>query len=290
MRTSLSSWLLLILAVLALCLGTGCASSKPVLEHTPREFPLSHGQYSTTAGEAFTSPFAGQVTPQVAGIYPFERALAVETETTYYYHNHKYTCSYQVLFTGMKTSLKDDTRVAAGDVLGKATGESVFVVIRSKIFDPYLVSMAQVMPYRHHEYWYFYPGMLDASAMDWLSYAPFSKFRAEWNYLKTTRMQAETDFQYKTLVHTSLTEYPASSSDGTSHQTLVHEGCTLNLHWQKDFRQYLEVEYQLGSPIYLYLMVTSIKDDVYECQVRDYSLVSPDEIVEGYMADIQSQL
>lgn len=290
MRTSLSSWMLLILAVLALLVGTGCASSKPVLEHTPREFPLSHGQYSTTAGAAFASPFAGQVTPPVAGVYPFERPLAVETETTYYYHDHKYTSSYQVLFTGVETSLKAGARVDAGDVLGNATGESVFVVIRSKIFDPYLVSMAQVMPYRHHEYWYFYPGMLDAAAMDWLSYAPFSKFRAEWNYLKTTRLQKEYDFQYKTLVHTSLQEYPVAAADGTSRQSLVHEGVTLNLHWQKDFRQYLEAEYQLGSPIYLYLLVTSINDAVYECQVRDYSLVSPDEIVEGSITDIQSQL
>ena len=114
--------------------------------------------------------------------------------------------------------------MAAGDVLGKATGESVFVVIRSKIFDSYLVSMAQVMPYRHHECWYFYPGMLDAVAMDWLSYAPFSKFCAEWNYLKITRLQKERDFQYKTLVYTSLLEYPVTAADGTSRQSLVHEG------------------------------------------------------------------
>ena len=138
----------------------------------------------------------------------------------------------------------DGARVAAGDVLGKATGESVFVVIRSKIFDSYLVSMAQVMPYRHHECWYFYPGMLDAAAMDWLSYAPFGKCRAEWHYLKITRFQKERDFQYKTLVYTSLLEYPVAAADGTSRQSLV----------------------------------------------RDYSMVSPDEIVVGYIRDIQSQL
>lgn len=290
MRTSLSSWILLALAVLVVLVGVGCASSKPVLEYSPKEFPLSHGRYGIQPGDDFKTPFAGSIMAQTDGVYPFDKAVAVEAKSVYYYKDHKYTSSYQVLFTGVESGLEEGAKVDEGDVLGKATGDAVFVVIRSKIFDPYLVSMAQVMPYRHHDYWYFYPGMLDGMAMDWLSYAPFSKFRAEWNYLKTTRLQEETDFQYKALVHTSLQEYPVLAADGTSRQSLVHEGVTLNLNWQKDFRQYLEAEYQLGSPIYLYLMVTSINDDVYQCQVKDYSLVSPDQIVDGYITDIQSQM
>lgn len=271
-------------------LFVACTSNKPVLEHSPQEYPLSHGRYTTEMGQEFKSPFAGKVIEPTPGPSPFNKVVGIETEKTYYHKEHKYTCSFEVLFTDMELTTEVDSRVEKNQVLGTALQESVYVVLRSKIFDPYLVSMAQVMPYRYHEYWYFYPGMLDKSAMDWLSYAPFNKFLTEWNYRRISKMPQDEAPENKILVNTTLSEYPVLAPDGTSNQTIIQDGRTFNLTWPKDYNYFLETEYKLGDPIYLYLSIEDIEDKVYECAVDEYSLISPDEIVDGYIRDIQSKM
>ena len=278
------------LAFVSACFFIACAGNKPVLEHSPQEYPLSHGRYATEVGQDFKSPFSGKVIVPVSGPEPFDRVVGIETEKTYYRKGHKYTCSYEVLYTNVELTKEIDSKLEENQVLGTATQDSVYVVLRSKIFDPYLVSMAQVVPYRYHDYWYFYPGMLDNSTMDWLSYAPFNRFQAEWNYRKISRMAQDEVVENKILVYTVLSEYPALAPDGTSSQTIIQDGRTINLQWHKDYNYFLEAEYRLGDSIYLYLTIEDIEDKVYECSVDEYSLVSPDEIVDGYISDIQSKM
>lgn len=268
-----------------------CTSNKPILEHSPKEYPLSHGRYTVKRGDVFKSPFGGKVIDPVPGPSPFNNVVGVETKKTYYYKEHKYTSSFEVLYTNVELTRDFSSKIQTGEPLGSATSDGIYVILRSKIFDPYLVSMAQVMPYRYHEYWYFYPGMLGESAMHWLSYAPFGKFQAEWRYRQTSKMvQDGENFENKTLVRTSLAEYPITSSDGGSSQSLSYENITFNLKWPKDYDKLLETEYKLGEPIYLYLSVTDVDGHVFSCNVDEYSLISPDEIVDGYMADIQSRM
>lgn len=131
-----------------------------------------------------------------------------------------------------------------------------------------------------------------------LSVSLFAQTANDFPYgVKDTNPESDEDwipgvsiFYWKLLMETELSAYPkkltkASSFRGVgieSSMEIEYEGMKFSLGFQKGFLDYLLDEYTLGDKIYLYIDVDSVDafSKTFNCYVRDFSLISPTEIIQ----------
>jgi hypothetical protein len=223
----------------------------------------------------------------------FVDSVVLESEREYYINGKTERCKFEVIYSGIKRTSRDAYCKKDAE-LGVSTGTVVGICARASSLEAYLVSCSKVIPIKKGKYWYYFPGMYVATEMKWLSFKPveYDSFRSMYDHATTgEEALGLTKFNWWSLLKTSLGEYPVLSDDGTSTQVLNLEDMPLRLYYQKGFLKYLQDEYKLKDPIYLYLQITGINgfDKEYKCYVRDFSLIPPEAIVNERIVSVNNQ-
>ncbi len=282
------------LCLMVLFLGS-CLSTKEATNSSKE----TNVAVSNTEGEEFVPPAAGaevqvgqEIFSDVDGIIieqydPLPSfspdVVVVETSSEYFYKGKVCVSDYQLVYGNVLSQKTGE--VKQKDSIGVATEELIGVFCRSKTLDAYLVSVSSVIPEFYQGYWYYFPGMFISSEMKWLDYFPPNEenFKDMYAHAKESPMSL-IRFYWPILLKTQLTEMPTLLEDGTASQIIKYQDMPLSLRWQNGFYSYLENEYTLGDDIYLYLQIGGMayfkNAPVFDCYVRDFSLVPPEEVVE----------
>jgi hypothetical protein len=211
-------------------------------------------------------------------------ALVVETTRSYYYRGEELSLTFELIYTGLNPVAGGP--IERGSTVGRAVAGEVGLVARAPELEPYLIGSSQSRPVYHEGYWYYFPGMYVSDQMKWLSFAPveYEEFRAMYDHVTDPEeAPGVARFSWWVLYQTSLGEHPVPVADGNGYEQLVmFDDMPLRLRWQRGFLDYLENEYVLGDPIYLYLQISGLSafEKEFDCYVRDFSLVPPEEIIE----------
>ena len=213
----------------------------------------------------------------------FIDSIVIETTREYYMDGKTKNSKFQLIYSGVNRTI-ESINIKNNFELGLATGTSVSICARSLDLDPYLVACSDVVPIYKNGYWYYFPGMYVSSQMKWLSFKPaeYESFKSMYDHATNgEEALGLTKFNWWVLYKTSLSEYPTPMNNEMSTQVIYFYDIPLRLNYQKSFLKYLQDEYILGTPIYLYLQIYGINgfDKEYKCYVRDFSLVPPEEIV-----------
>ena len=227
----------------------------------------------------------------------FSDAIVLLTEKEYYYKGKKEKVQFEVIYSGI-TGDDSITEYQQNDILGEATGTEVKMCVRSKELNPYLVACDSATPDQYNGYWYYFPGMYSSTEMKWLSYEPvnYDSFKLAYeqiNYGHDSPLMM-TKFYWWTLLETKLDAYPVPviyNNVEMYDQTIILNEFRLKLTYPKGFLDYLHDEYKIGNTIYLYLQITEFNGFTKEfsCYVRDFSLESPEDIVQERIDNILSK-
>ncbi|MCQ2591045.1 MAG: hypothetical protein MJ179_11525 [Treponema sp.] len=258
---------------------------------------------------SITSDYSGKVVKSPEKLPSLmKNSVVVEINKTYFFENEDRTSTYEMIYFDVKQTAKKGAEISSGDELGKAMNDVVYIIVRSKTIDPYLVSVNSILPVKVNGFYYWFPGMLANDTMKYLDYSPLDLEGVKWMYNHTTNPDSDPDwtpgyssFRWQILMETSLKSYPkklkenAMSKYGVpieSELTVEYEGMQFSLAFQPQFLDYLKEEYKLKDKIYLYLVVDGIGafDKTFSCYVRDFSLISPTEIVKRNMNTIKERL
>ena len=230
----------------------------------------------------------------------FTDAIVFECQTEYYYDNQTCTCVYELIYLGVQ--LLEDIKIGEplenNTPFAKSTAEELKIICRTKELDKYLVSSSNMLPKKYKGHYYYLPGMLLNTTMKYLDFASIEEFGYEWLYHHTVEEDPDDPdwapgasfVRWNAYIKAELTSYPVlleksfsfSGVPMESSTTIEYKGITFELFFQPGFKQYLENECKPGDQIYFYVFVDSCNyfSKSYRAFVRDFSTVSPEEIVE----------
>lgn len=280
------------------------AVSSPVISYTLNDFysfvPEKESENITIAA-TLNAKFGDNVTAMINGGTPAKNPAPVPSQlgesvvTTnrryYYYDGEERTVTFEIVYSNVKAKdIPENTVLESTDVIGTVCAESASIVFRSEKLEPYLTSVSNYKPDYVDGYWYYYPGILDSREVKWLDFFPPNEEELVELYDHATDIYKETlgatfGFYFPNLYETTLPVYPFLQEDGTSLLGIDYYGCNMLLYFQQGFYDYLQKEYTLGDKIYLLLQITEFTagpEDgtlAYVGYVRDYSLISPTEMV-----------
>lgn len=286
------------MAFLAACLSAPSPSDPAVPPRSDGRKPRDViAVMNTEAGESIQSIDAGSLLAKYSPLPEgFENPLVVSTVKEYYYQGKALSSRFELVYSGI-AAVSGDQEVQTNEILGSSTGSQVSLCARSASLDPYLVACSNLKPVLENGFWYYNPGMYIPTEMKWLSYEPVSleDFRSMWDHATDEENSLSlTMFTWWSLYKTALDSYPeaVAGPDGeTYEQVVLYEGMPMRLMYQRGFLKYLEDEYVLGDPIYLYLQISGIdgSDREFKCHVRDFSLEPPEKIVETRLNSIMEK-
>ena len=238
----------------------------------------------------------------------FNDVIVFECESEYYMNKKTNTSVYELIYVGVAPLENLDKNIEQSTEIAKSTAPELKLVCRSKNLDEYLVSCSTTLPKKYNGYYYFLPGMLLNNTMKFLDFADIEEFQYEWLYHHTVDEDPDdpewapgTSFvSWNAYMNTPLPAYPEllekpfyySGIPMESYTKINYNGIDFELYFQPGFKTYLEEECKPGDPIYLYLYVEACNffTKSYTAFVRDFSLKSPEEIIEERMQIIKEKL
>lgn len=280
---------------LLITLAAFCLSAF-LFAQTANDFPYG-GKY-TNPGAVIAADVTGTVVKSPKKLPDaLKNSGVIKVTDEYYYEGKKCTSEYELIYFNMNVTAKKGAEIKSGEELGTATEDTIKILARTTTIDPYLVSVSNTLPVKVNGYYYYFPGMLTNNTMKYLIYEPLNLDNVKWMYEHTTNPESDEDwtpgvsiFYWKLLMETELSAYPkkltkASSFRGVgieSSMEIEYEGMKFSLGFQEGFLDYLLDEYKLGDKIYLYIDVDSVDafSKTFNCYVRDFSLISPTEIIQ----------
>ena len=257
-----------------------------------------------------------------------KNTIVIEFPNTYWFENQKIETTYQLIISGVKFTKEIkaapvDSVIKYGDLIGTATKSPGLINIRSKDFDMFLTDVTDVCPEFEGDWYYFGIRTILSSTPKFLNYMPaesrktvieFPDYPESIGDLMDNVVKSYTENEksglnisnfpeIKICIKTKLSEYPKQKTQKSVTEGLYQmkmfpncpfvlsikfDGVPMRLFFQQGFDKYLEEEYKLGKPIYLYLYTGSIINGEYWCYVRDFSLKSPDDIAKEKMQKVKS--
>lgn len=240
----------------------------------------------------------------------FTDAVVFECQSDYYYKNQTNTSVYEVIYLGVE--LFDNINIAEpleqNTPFAKSTAEELKIICRTKSLDKYLVSTSTAIPVKYKDYYYYMPGMLLNTTMKFLDFASIEEFGYEWLYHHTVdedpddpEWAAGASFvKWNAYIKTELVSYPQLLEKPFSYTgvpmesstVIEYKGIPFELYFQPGFKQYLEDECKIGDQIYFYVYVNSCNffSKSYTAYVRDFSIVSPEEIIDDRIRIVEERL
>ena len=238
----------------------------------------------------------------------FNDPLVFECESNYYYNNEKRTSTYQLIYVGTKILENPNPNFDTNIEFAQATTNELKLICRSKELDKYLISCSTALPQEYNGYFYFLPGMLLNTTMKYLHFVDIHEYDYKWLYHHTVdEDQNDPDWApgfskvfWDIYINTELTSYPEILDTPIIHNGIQHErrteiiydGIKFELFFQPNFKKYLEEECKIGDKIYYYLNVEGCNffTKSYSAYVRDFSIKSPEEIIDERINLIKEQL
>ena len=238
----------------------------------------------------------------------FEDTVVFECESEYYYNNQTNTSVYELIYIGIKPFADIDGALENNTPFATSTAEELKLICRSKILDKYLISTSNSIPKKYNGYYYYMPGMLLNTTMKYLDFASIEEFSYDWLYHHTIEEDPnDPDWapgasfvRWNAYIKAELTAYPEllegsfnySGVPMESFTKIEYKGIPFELYFQPGFKQYLEEECKPGDQIYFYVFVDSCNffTKSYKAYVRDFSTVSPEEIIEERIQIIKERV
>lgn len=286
----------IILLSLTILVFSGCATIEEAPQETTQEHSLED-LYSIFASmnTPINTPIKSLSSGRIMSDYHelpegFNEPVVVKVSSDYYYDNRILTSEYELIYLSVLSN-SNPGDITRDEIIGYSTNPTVSIIARSETIDRYLVSVSAAKPVFYRNYWYYMPGMYIPSEMKWLSFrqADYNEFKAMYDHaVNEEEFYGLTIINWWILYETRLTEYPVpkTTSGRPAYEQLIYfEDIPLRLTYQEGFLRYLEEEYTLGDTIFLYLQIGSINafTKEYDCYVRDFSLISPKEIIDTRM-------
>ncbi len=230
----------------------------------------------------------------------FTDAVVFECQSEYYYKNQTNTSVYELIYLGVELldNLNISEPLEQNTPFAKSSAEKLRLICRTKNLDTYLVSTSTAIPKKYKGYYYYMPGMLLNTTMKYLDFASIEEFSYEWLYHHTVEEDpADPDWapgassvRWNAYIKTALPSYPQllekpfsySGVPMESSTVIEYKGIPFEFYFQPGFKQYLEDECKPGDQVYFYVFVDSCNyfSKSYTAYVRDFSTVSPEEIIE----------
>ncbi|MCR4899209.1 MAG: hypothetical protein K5907_00135 [Treponema sp.] len=239
----------------------------------------------------------------------FTDAIVFECESEYYYNNKTNTSVYEMIYVGVQ--LLDGINTAEplerGTQFANSTAAELKIICRTKDIDTYLVSSSNMLPKKYEGHYYYLPGMLLNTTMKYLDFASIEEYSYEWLYHHTVEEDPDdTDWapgasfvRWNAYIKTELALYPQllekpfyySGVPMESSTVIEYKGIPFELYFQPGFKQYLEEECKPGDQVYFYVFVDSCNyfSKSYTAYVRDFSTVSPEEIIDERIQMIKAR-
>ena len=299
--------------VLSALLLFSCATTKTVAEKQAApsdiEEELPFVSKTCTDNEIINTYQSGKIKNNYDELPPsFEDAVVFECESEYYYNNQTNTSVYELIYIGVKVfdgiegSLENNTPFAT------STAEELKLICRSKLLDKYLISTSNVIPKKFNGYYYYMPGMLLNTTMKYLDFASIEEYSYDWLYHHTVDEDPDDPdwapgasfVRWNAYIKAELAAYPELLEEPYSYSgvpmessaKIEYKGIPFELYFQSGFKQYLEDESKPGDQIYFYVFVDSCNffSKSYKAYVRDFSTVSPEEIIEERLQIIKARM
>jgi len=230
----------------------------------------------------------------------FKDAIVFECESEYYYNNKTNTSVFEMIYVGVQVldGINTSEPLEIGTQFAKSTAAELKIICRTKDIDTYLVSSSNTFPRKYKGYYYYLPGMLLNTTMKYLDFASIEEYSYEWLYHHTVEEDPDDPdwapgasfVRWNAYIKTELPSYPQllekpfsySGVPMESSTVIEYKGIPFELYFQPGFKQYLEDECKPGDQLYFYVFVDSCNffSKSYTAYVRDFSTVSPEEIIE----------
>ena len=244
---------------------------------------------------------SGKIKGKYDALQPtFKDAIVFECESEYYYNNKTNTSVFEMIYVGVQVldGINTSEPLERGTQFAKSTAEELKVICRTKDIDTYLVSSSNTFPRKYKGHYYYLPGMLLNTTMKYLDFASIEEYSYEWLYHHTVDEDPDDPdwapgasfVRWNAYIKTELPSYPQllekpfsySGVPMESSAVIEYKGIPFELYFQPGFKQYLEDECKPGDQIYFYVFVNSCNffSKTYTAYVRDFSTVSPKEIID----------
>lgn len=230
----------------------------------------------------------------------FKDAIVFECESEYYYNNKTNISVFEMIYVGVQVldGINTSEPLESGTQFAKSTAAKLKIICRTKDIDAYLVSSSNTLPKKYKGYYYYLPGMLLNTTMKYLEFASIEEYSYEWLYHHTVEEDPDDPHwapgasfvRWNAYIKAELPAYPQllekpfnySGVPMESSTVIEYKGIPFELYFQPGFKQYLEEECKPGDQVYFYVFVDSCNyfSKSYTAYVRDFSTVSPEEIIE----------
>lgn len=230
----------------------------------------------------------------------FTDAVVFECESEYYYNNKTNTSVFEMIYVGVQVldGINTSEPLERGTQFAKSTATELKIICRTKDIDTYLVSSSNTFPRKYKGHYYYLPGMLLNTTMKYLEFASIEEYSYEWLYHHTVEEDPDDPdwapgasfVRWNAYIKTEIPSYPQllekpfnySGVPMESSTVIEYKGIPFELYFQPGFKQYLEEECEPGDQVYFYVFVDSCNffSKSYTAYVRDFSTVSPEEIIE----------
>ncbi|WP_304225925.1 hypothetical protein [Gracilinema caldarium] len=252
----------------------------------PARIPSLYASLECKAGDEIKAFDSGEIitdfAPLPEGIL---NPVVLQVQRPYYYHGKEQKSTFELIYFPMVRTNHDQS-VKEDQIIGKTLGTKLNVILRSSTLNPLMISVSITLPVRYNGYFYYTPGLYVSSVMKWLLFPPIEETNFEAMY-KHALETPESLLYFNTwcLYKTSLQDYPTPFQQNNKelyYSRIYYKDIPIDLIFQPGFLKYLKDEYTLGTPIYLYLQTESIFGNpaTVRVWVRDFSLKSPDDIVD----------
>lgn len=237
----------------------------------------------------------------------FPHAVVFECEEEYYLNKEVRTSVYQLVYSGVKKNNKVSEVLDLNAEFGTAADKELKLICRSKNLDEYLISCSTALPVEYNGYYYFLPGMLLNTTMKYLDFMDIHEYDFKELYDHTVIESDEEGWtpgasfvRWNVYLSAPLENYPLVLSNPEyyanvqleSYLDIEYEGVKIKMYFQPGFKQFLEDECKIGDTVYYYLLIDTVDffSKSYTAYVRDFSVISPDEIIEGRLNIIKQEL
>lgn len=301
----------------------GCASA-PKQETVRGDVSLSTAYADVAAGGKLPSPVAGSIVQigNKDLPAPFNAdTIVIATVVRYYYGSEQVLLPVQIVMSGVKPAATLSVGDVVGgddDVVGTAVSDMVQFNCRSRDLNVYLAlsTVDGGFPPQHVDGWYYF-GMAPYQYTTLLDFQVLSSSADEipfWDYPETLMgIYEDASTQAKEEGHnvisnfpnmglcipTSLDSLPSSAkafTDVSEFLTMgneiqdsltysdVWDGVPVKYLFDQQAIEYMKDDYELNTPIWLYVVANKAFNGTLYCHVWDYT-TNPPEAVAEYMLD-----
>lgn len=248
--------------------------------------PSLYASLECKAGEEIKAFDTGEIITDFAPLpKDMVNPVVLRIQRPYYYHGKEEQSTFELIYFPIER-IGSETSVEKNQIIGKTLGTKLNVILRSSTLDPLMISISITLPVQYNGYYYYTPGLYVPSVMKWLLFPPIETTIFEDMY-KHALETPESLMYFDTwcLYKTTLQDYPTPFQQNNNefyYSRIYYKDIPIDLIFQPGFLKYLKEEYTLGTPIYLYLQTESIfgTPATVRVWVRDFSLISPDDIVD----------